>query len=323
MKKQFALTKTNKAYFGIITVITFIFFLAFSNKAPESIGELTGRLASFALFPSFFAWIVWRLAGRQENGGSITFNILLTLIVIGQVGQIGNRHQQSQKIASLEVQKNEFKERLSTMDDPIEFDSAYNEYADSVKGTFNELSQTSTGRDKQFFEIMNGFVSDVQSTAHNWNEAYNNILSERFFDLSRLNNDEEFDYQIRTATNYVEEAKTYADSLTNMLPDLKERLSIVGEGNEMAVGAIRGASKKYDLQKQISEPLMKAHIEYGNLFIQLLEILQQNKSMWAYENNEMSIYDDSVLSKYNVLIDILTKREESINRLSAQLLETL
>lgn len=323
MKKQFALSKTNKTYYGIIAVISIVLFLAFSSKTPEKTGELIGRLVAFMSFPFLVAWIVWRLFGRQEDGGSVTFNVCLTLLLLGQVGQFGNRLQQSQKLEFIQEQKIELKERISNADDPAEIDSAYNEYAESVKEALSELSESGAGKEQQFFVIMNDFVSDMQSTTNKWRESYISILSPRFFDISRLNSDEEFDFQIRIAKHYVTESRNCANTYENMLSNLKERLSVLGDRNEIAVNAIRGASKKYNLERPIYEPLMAAHLGYGNDFIQILELLQQNRESWTFENNEISIYDDSVLKRYNELIGKLTKRGEVIIRLSSQLLEIL
>ncbi len=43
------------------------------------------------LLPSLFAWIIWRLSGKNERRKSLTFNIVLTLALLGQVGQAAQR----------------------------------------------------------------------------------------------------------------------------------------------------------------------------------------------------------------------------------------
>ena len=123
--------------------------------------------------------------------------------------------------------------------------------------------------------------------------------------------------------NYVEITKVYNEFIINMIPNLKKRLSVLGERNEYAVGAIKGVSNKNNLQMPIIKPLMQAHIEYGNNMIQVLELLQKNKNEWSYENDEMLIYSDDVLTKFNELFEVLGTNEESINELSTKLIETI
>lgn len=195
MKQEFTLSKSNKIYFGVITVLSFVLFVVFSGKTSYQIGEFTGRLIFLLLLPSLFAWIVWRLSGRKEKGGSLTFNIVLTLILLGQIGQFGNKLQQSQKIRELHEQKKEFKKEISNADDPAEIDTAYNKFSDSVKDGLNRLSETSTGLEKQFYRIMSDFISESQATVQNWSNSYNSVLSPRILDYSLLNSDEEFDHQ--------------------------------------------------------------------------------------------------------------------------------
>lgn len=322
-KNQFSLSKSNKIYLGITVVIYLILFLTFSSKTSDAFGfgRLSGKLVGLAIFPSIFAWIAWRLSGRPKNGGSWTFNICLTLLLLGQISQSGEKVRIRQSTEFMQEQKNEFKERFSSLEDPAEYDSVYNEYRESVKKTFSELSESTTGKEKQVFEILNDHVTYSQSIEDRWSKSYDAIISEQFFDFSRLDRDEEFDFQIRTATHYVTETKIYAQEIPNSVSNLKERLRSLGAGNKMAIGAIKGLSAKYDLQKPLFEALMEAHIEYGNCFIQILELLKKNKKKWKFENNETSIYDDNVLSRYNELSDILTKKEELINRLGAQLIE--
>lgn len=106
-----------------------------------------------------------------------------------------------------------------------------------------------------------------------------------------------------------------------MVPNLKKRLSVLGEGNEQAKGAIKGATKKYLSQKPILEPLMQAHIEYGKNMIRILELLQKNKDEWAYEDDKLLIYSENVLNEYNKLIEALGNNEAIINTLSRKVLE--
>ena len=61
--------------------------MAMSDQIPPDIaGIWVGILLRLLLIPLFFAWIVWLLSGKKENAASWTFNIVLTLMFLAQIG---------------------------------------------------------------------------------------------------------------------------------------------------------------------------------------------------------------------------------------------
>lgn len=113
MKQKFMLTKSNKIYFGIIVTLFIVPFFMFSDMTPQQTGSLLGKLFQLLLLPSLFAWIVWRVRGRKEQGGSLTFNFTLTLLLLVQIGLHGNKANQYREIKELKQQKEEFKKKLA------------------------------------------------------------------------------------------------------------------------------------------------------------------------------------------------------------------
>lgn len=323
MKQSFALSKSNKIYFGVIASLFLFSFVVFSEKSPYKIGELTGSLVSLLLFPSLFAWIIWRLSGRKEIAGSLTFNIFLSLILLGQIGQFANKLHHFQISKELQEQKEKFKKDISDADNPAKIDASYSKYKDSLKNGLTKLSETSTGQDKQFYRIMSDFVTESNVNIQSWRESYNAVLSSRILNYSILNSDEEFAFQKNIINLYVEKTKASNESFANMVPNLKKRLRVLGEGNKLAQGAIKGATEKHLSQKPILEPLMQSHIEYGKNMIQILELLQKNKDLWAYKNDQLLIYSDTVQNEYNKLIEKLGTNEATINTLSEKLTENM
>ena len=322
-KQKFRLSKSNGIYFGVVALLYFVLSVAFTDKIPYQIEFLTGKLVGLLIFSLLFAWIIWRLSGRKGKGGNLTFNIVLTLALLGQIGQIGNKLQQSPRLGELQEQKEEFKKEFFNTDDPAEIDTAYNEFADSVEDELSRLSEISTGSEKQLYRIMSDFFTQSQTITQNWSESYNTVLSPRILDFSLLSSDEEFDYQRNILRIYVEKTKLYDEFFASSVPNLRKRLSILGEESEHVQAVVKGTTEKYLSQKPIFEPLMQAHVEYGENMIQLLELLQKNKDEWAYESNELLIYSESVLNDYNELIEELGNNEAMINTLSRKLIEEI
>lgn len=321
--QAFKLSLSNMIAFGIVAFVAIAFFVLFSEKTAHNAGYLSGALFGFILIPVLFAWPVWRFSGRNETAGSLTFNIVLALMVLGNLTQFNKEVRRQKSMRDLEAQREDFKRSAVETEDPAEFDAAADAFTDSVKEEFTRMAEGSTGDEQRFFDIMSDFVRDSQIMAQNWRDAYNAVLDPRVLDVSLLTTDEEFSYQIGVLRNYVEQSQIYAESAADTLPRLKERLSVLGEGNEMAVGALEGAREKHLAQKPIFDPLMAAHIEYGNNMILLLELLQENQDGWEFTDDELSIVDEQLLDQYNNVIEGIMQNEETINTLSEKLIESM
>ncbi|MEN8131796.1 MAG: hypothetical protein ABFS45_16730 [Pseudomonadota bacterium] len=320
---MYTLSKSNKIYFSVVAVLSFGAFVAMSEPTPYGIGRLTGSLIGYFLIPALIALIVWWLSGRKEKGGSWTFNIVLTLVILGQIWQFGDNTKPSQVLSEFGEEREKFKRNISSIEDPEELDDARDKYVDSIKHGFGDLSEASEGAQKQFYIIMNGYVGEAQLAAQKWKDSFNAAQSPRILDYSLLNSDEEFDYQRNVLNLYVENTKVYSIYQANSVPDLIKRLSVLEEENATFSGAVNGATEQYLAQKPIFEPLMRAHIEYGNGMIQMLDLLQVNKDMWSYENDELIFSDDRLLSQYNELVEVFSNSAGTINTLSSKLVDLM
>jgi len=322
MESNFKLSKFNKKYFAVVALISVLLFVVFSGKAPSQIGEYIGRLIAYILFPTLFAWLVWRFAGRKEKAASVTFNIVLTLILLSQIGQFGKKQQQSQIGRELLEHKAEYKNAVTNSDDPEENAAAFDKFTDAVIADMNELSETGSGAEKEFFQFMSEYVSSSQLITQDWITASNMVQSPRILDYSLLTSSEEFDYQRGIIREYIEKSDIYLENFTSMIPNLKARLSVWGEGNSYVKDAI-ATTKKFLALKPAFEPLMQAHIEYGNNLIQILDFLQKNKDKWAYEDDELLLDSDEMVSEYNKLATAMDNNAKTINTLTQKGIDQL
>ncbi|MFN0199688.1 MAG: hypothetical protein ACKVT0_23280 [Planctomycetaceae bacterium] len=286
-------------------------------------GYFFGQLLTAILLPTLFAWIVWWISGKKKTAASVTFNICLTLILLGQIGQAGRRQRVPQAMQELQEEKQQLKDQAANSDDPAAVDAALDEYSGSIKDKFNKLAETSSGKEKQFFTIMRDYVNDSQEVARKWRETYDAVLAPAILDFSQLTSDEEFARQRSVIEAYVAESKAYANVFDNTVSDLKQRLSVLGENDEAAQGALEGATEKYISQKPVFGPLMQAHIEYGQTMIQLLDLLQNHKTDWAYVNGELELYTETMIDEYNKLAESLARHESTIETQARKVIENL
>lgn len=322
-KNNYSLSKSNKIFYGFVAVISTTLFFIYSNNSAEQIGQQLGRLFGLLVFPAIFGWIVWRLTGKKKNGGSITFNIILALAVLGQISTTIQNSQKSEQINSLQKHSDSLRETFSNTDDQNEINEAYKEYTGNIENSLNELSKQSTGTEKQFYKILEDFVSNSQVVVQDWQQSFMAVNSDRILNYSILNNADEFNHQRGVLNDYINKTKIYNASFNDTIPDLKKQLSVLGKENSLAKGAIKSATEKHQQQKVIFEPLMKTHLEYGSNLIGILNLLEKNQGEWSEDNGQLVFNNDTTLAEFNLLIEKATLNENSINSLADQLIKTL
>jgi len=305
---------------SVVVLFAIVLLIAFSDGDSRKIGEMVGRLIVCLIFPAMMAWIVWRFSGRKEKGGKLTFNVVLTLFLLGQIGQIGREGRNAQRLKNLYGHKENFKREMLSTEDPEKRRAAFERYSNSVIDEFKGMSETSSGPEKKFFDAMSGFVEHSKSVGQRWDSAVEAVQSSRILDYSLLDNDEEFDYQRAVLEDYIEIAKARHEFLANLAPNLRKRLgALLEEENEFAQGAMNGALKQQRFQKPIIEPLLQAHIGYGENMIQLLNLLQKHQDEWKFINDELVIHNDDVLDQCVAMVDSLTENEATIMALTQKL----
>lgn len=83
--KKFKVTKSN-VIISIIIAVPHVLAMILNPMHPLD------YIASFLLilvWSSLASWIVWRLSGRKEKGGSLTFKIVLIIILLSKLAQYG------------------------------------------------------------------------------------------------------------------------------------------------------------------------------------------------------------------------------------------
>lgn len=125
-KQSFNLSKSNKIYLGIAALITSGWLVMTSRLTdPYQLGRFIGNLIGLFLIPCIFSWIVWLLSKKKKSSGSFTFNLILTLVLIGRLGAYSIEAGKAQKLRNMEYELSVFKEKYDQPDDPEKINSAY------------------------------------------------------------------------------------------------------------------------------------------------------------------------------------------------------
>ena len=275
------------------------------------------------LFPILMAFLVWLISGRRIRAASITFNIVLTLVLFSQLPSPSNINKQKRPIINMMKQQKKLQNKISNYDTSAKNGLALTEYLRSIEQDIKELANTGAGSEKRFYQILLDAMTESNSIAREWERSFRLIRSDSILNFDILSDEKEFSRQINIINRYIENSIRYESLFHNMVPNLKARLSILDHDNEYAKGAIEGATKKYQTQKPIFDPLIMAHINYGTAMSNILNLLKNNTQEWSYKNEELQIHTDEVLTEFNSFINTLNENEITIDTLSLKLLKAL
>jgi hypothetical protein len=323
LPSQYKLTKSNKIYYGVIAISSISLYIYIGLFTPYMIGRLIGLLLSYLLIPMLIALIVWKLSKNKVNAGSVTFNITLTLAVLGQISQFANKANINIKLSEMSSQRSVYYNSLANGQDLDEINESYDNYVNSMMNGFGELSRSSTGDEKELYKIMAEFVEEKISIVKIWQNSFDKINSPAILNLSLLKNDSEIIKQKKLITFYLESTKRYQLFFTNMVPNITLKLNKIGVNSPVAIGGISGITEQFEKNEPVFTPLMVAHINYGNNMIEYLELLQLNQNKWKLENDELIINDEIIGNKVNEIMEQIELHGRSINNLAEKLVQVM
>jgi len=131
MEGKFRFAKSNRIYAGTVVLLGLVWFVMFSEKSAYQTGQFFGWLLFALLLPLALAWIVWRISGRKKNGGTVTFNVVLTLWLLGQAASLGSNLIQAREVVRMLQDQDAVKRKMAESDDPDEVAVAYDDLVNS------------------------------------------------------------------------------------------------------------------------------------------------------------------------------------------------
>jgi hypothetical protein len=321
MEKKSLYSRSNIIYFLIVRAGWIGIQILRGERSSYEMGESFGTLFALWLLPSLIAWILWRLNGRKESTFSLTFNIVLSVVLFGQLGALSESAQKTGELERLKRDRDSLAASYNTdsPEDVGKLEAAKKKHNKDILRTLEGLAKSSSGKEKQFYEIMLTIASESQQIEASWEAAYATIMDESIFDMSLLHSNGEIARQTKVIKKYISETQIYEQSFLTRIPRWKKALSPLGEEFPMAIGAIRGAEKKNELQKVVMILFIEAHVAYGNQMIKIIEYLGSDLEAWIYANEEVRFEDDMKREVFSDLIEEMTEIEAKVNELASQL----
>lgn len=324
MKRPFKPSKSNIIYASIVAVIIVFFNIRIYGFDAYTFGISIGSIIGIILVPTLLAFLFWFILGQKENGGTTTFNVVLTLMFLGSISEFGQIAKDRQKpIDDLQIAVSEYKE--STLANPDSTDSNYNVLSANVKNSIDDLIKSSVGEERKVWLALKDFFRKSDSTNIAWNKAYNAFAEPRILDFNKLNNKEEFEFQKQTVQEYINQSDNFKAFVENRVDYLKEQTKRIDKSNKAYKGFIKGLTKKDSIQKPIFMPYINAHIEYGQGIKTIIELLENEQGNWSYDNETDTLIFENLKAqtKYESILNEAISNEEIVNELSNKLVEIM
>lgn len=323
MKHPFKLSKTNIVYVAIVGLFYIIVAIIRSTDFFYAIGELFGTFIVLFLFPLLLALGVWWVTGTKNKGGTTTFNVVLTIALMGQYGNFIRKVEQNRSIDEFYQSKDQLKQ-IMLQNDSLDLSEHFNTYSKNVSQSLDKFIEASQGSEKEAFMVLQGFVRQTDSVNTIWVKTLDEISAPRILDFSLLDNDSEFAYQLELLDDYLEQAYMYESFFANRLSDLQKKLQpLLDDGNRTAKSMLKGARKKIELQSPVFKPFIKSHQKYAEGLTQLVQILQAENGKWAEIEGEIKLENQAVQRKFDTLVVEISELETKINGLHDELIEVM
>ena len=332
MESKFEVTESNKVFFtfGSLLIIGVSF-----KQGDMHIGTLVENLillAGLFFMPLIAGWIGWIASEGKAAVVNVTINSFVVLVVLGFLAfefspDLSEKFKAevTEAVALMEMKRDvqKFKGSLKEAETDEEVQEVFNNYSDKVEKSIQKMADVSSGKEKQFFKVMQTFVADSKKVVKNWHLALNAAAAPEILDGGKLNHEKEFNKQRIILLLYVDQSKKYKKFFHNMVPELTRRLAVIGHNLTLCKEAIREVKLKYNQQKSTFSLLIDGHINQGFCLVKLLDLLKAEQTVWAYKNDQITFYDNAVLNRFNRLIKELQGYQKTINTYSGKMIDLM
>ena len=320
-KHSFKLSKVNWIFALIVIGISAFIFLKKDGINGFSLGYLAGSIVTAGLIPLFVAFIVWLIRGKKNFAGTYTFNIVLVFMTFGMITEIGEiSKEKSEGVKTISNSVSELKNKINNEEDAV---SAFKEHSANVDDGLSKMIRNSTGNEQEVYIKLREFTQINSDVMINWQNSYDSVLNPRIIDYGVLKNPNEYEYQIKVLENYKSQSKAYQNHFENRTDLISDLFKNIPKENQTLKGVMIGIKKQDSVQKPIFKPLIKSHLSYSDNLIELINLLEENKTKWTYDNDELLFDTTELENKYLEIIDKVAEDEENINVLSDKLINVM
>ena len=320
-KFPYKITKFNWIFYIIAIILASLLRLLTFENFPEFIGNCIGLSIGFLIFASLFGVIFWFILGRKENGGSYTFNVLILLMLFGQLGEF-SRTINSRKENKVDIRQAIQKYKDDIKNDSLQGNEALDSFAVSLEKGIDELIDDSRGNEKKLYISLKAFLNESIDEANLWNDAYYKINDDAFFNFNVLKNEGEFESQIEIAQDYIKASNRYKVFFQQRMNRLNAIIENNGINDEFANKMTSALRKKIKKQGIVFIPYIDNHIKYGEKMVEILKFTKDKKwksSDLNFVEFSNSKYQEEFDSKINQLVVI----EENVNELHSKLIDVM
>ena len=272
---RFHLTTSNQ-WFLVFVAACFVAMRFWKSEEPSSsdAGYVVGTMFGTVVFSALIAWIAFRLSGRSVLVGSIAFNGMLILCLVGQIVPFMKQMQQTTVGGVSHI-------------GPRSGDADRNN---------RELRETLTG-------LMIDHARESSAITEEWKGSWNRMVADINFNYSTKPDDAELK---RRRGHFIAHARVVKKLLAfhdDTIPKLHRRCADLPRNDEV-VKFLDKVAEEHKLASARFKPLLDAHLTTAEMLVAMTNLLIDNPKGWTV-NGETIVFDDEPLSKrYGELAEV-------------------
>lgn len=254
-------------------------------------GHIIGGTLALILIPTLLSWIVWRISKRSSLAKSITFNSIIGLLILGQIGALALSHSQPEpQPGPIDDALDELVEHMGDIQDSELRSETADEFAELAGDIRNVVQESAAAVDTPSLKNLQNVLAQImqESTQRDkkWGEAYETFARTEYFDFEALQDEEALESVIKIVRDYEYHSTTVHENLA-AIPEQFDALAADAQVDAIDVAAAKlSFMRSYNATSPISIEIFQLHEDYAAKILTPLTFLKDHKNKWTFNTTE-------------------------------------
>ncbi|WP_196887398.1 hypothetical protein [Aureivirga sp. CE67] len=320
MKAPFRLSVLNIIFLCITALLVFILQILITGINEFHLGFAFGSVIGVLITPTLIAFIVWLIRKREKYAGTYTFNVILLLMLLGNLSDF---------IQSFAIPTPKSDESVIEM--VKDFNDSYNnedfsvvegyeKLTSNVNNSLEESIKKSTGKEKEILLINYEFLKFSELQTSTWLKTITRLEEPNILDLKVLMKTKDYKERKEVFNEVRIAAINYHEFINNRERILNELTKDIDRSHEAYKMFRAGFDRQVKKQEEYVDAYIKAYISYTENLVSLMDFLEKEDGKWMIEESGNIKFENDKLqdSCYEIIIKA-TQDEVNIADLSEKL----
>jgi len=283
-----------------------LFFVRNSAADAYHVGELLGGVVALLILPTLVAWVVWRLSGRSQSNGTVTFFVVFALAVSGQVVQFNQRAQANAALARIKVEQQEWQaEQKAALAQgrPVDTSKAV-KLAAQTSAQLGAMAENSSGRDRAMAEGGKAYMDQMMAAKQRYDAAVKAIDTGTFWNLQKFEPGAPAEARRKAVKAFAQANKALAGFQDENGTELRRVLQEHGATAADIQGAVDGYRSGAGARLPMIGKIRTTDAQLAQVMLEFLDFEETSRGQWKLDETDGKILfqQQAALDRYNELI---------------------